>query len=1336
MKCYKCGFQNRDTVKFCTNCGSVLKLVCTNCGSVLLPEYRFCGDCGTPVDTITRPNYETRFSEETVTLPTSADIEELIKQPPFHSKHVEERREITVVYVDLTDFAKAMDIPATIKHNLFQETVSKITEIIRPYEGYIHKVLHDSVLLLFGLPVKHEDDTERAVFSAIEIRTRLNSIFAKFNLQPKITINTGEAVWMGLGSELKYEYTVIGDVVNTCAHMRDVCQQGQILITEQVCKKVEGKFSVHLTPIKNIRGKKEIIKIYEVVGVSEEKSFLPKRRWCAKLVGRDIEIALLKKHVDKLLAGESAFIAIVGEAGIGKSRLIYELYHNYLVNANVCVLKGRCISYARTTPYFMFMDILKQLFGITETDGFEDILSKIKSKSVELEIDPINTVPPLCFLLGIKQQEVMEKFLSLGPFERKKFTFNTITALLLAQAKKIPLVLIAEDLHWVDPASYELLTEIITKISTVPLMVIALYRPEFKHNWSKEKVYNQLSLTPLTKTEIIEMTRSILQTEKLSEDLETLLYKKTEGNPFFIEEILRVLIETKIVTKKDDQYVLSGSLEKIKLPDTIQGIVLSRIDVLPEDVIEVLKYASVVGRIFSVDIIKTFIQKDIENLLKKAEEQEIIFLRNTVPEKEYIFRHVLIQESIYQSIPLTIREKIHYDLATYFEKVVPENYEIIAYHYSLTQAKDKAVEYLVKSGEKALRVYATDAAIETFSKAVEFAESLNNPHLICKTKLKLGTAYFAQGKLELALTEFKKALSIAEEINSEIDIMQIEFEKGRVHRRFGELNEAEKSFQHAMQLASKLNQQPMLVMVYHRLATLARDKGDKETAQEYIKKALDIAEVLGDKKSQAIAYEWLALFSERDGDVSKAEELYTKALEIEKAIGNRCGEVFIYRNMGVLKRDLGNFKSAIEYFEKALTIAESINDRSGMGWVYYSLGEAYLRIGELEKALRYTMDGLSISKEMGYKSLEANILNVLASINRRLGKYEEAEEIMEEALEIATNVEDYILQTQTYIRLGATYRDTGKIKEAKKCWEEALRISQQNNDIRNQAFVYPCIALLEYHKGDFLKAIEYYEKALEIETNLKNSHGQATIELFLAEIWHYLGDMEKIVKHLDIAKELIFKNDYKDLMVFLYIIMSRYAHLQKELDLYKTYCEKALQIADQLGYVRSQAMANLNLSIFYSINNEIDKALNFALKGLELIQSSKEQFEYARHLFNIGAIYYNSGDLTKAKEYLFQAERYAVMFEQNRHLIIIYHFLGKIFEKEDRLKEALENYIKSFKLRKELISLMPEKTRILFLKMQNRKKLNEEIINVCNKLQIPVPQDVSFEYTVINNTIV
>src|SRR5712692_4854557 len=618
MRCPNCRFENPEGTKFCEECGTKLVQACPSCGHEVRPTAKFCGECGT-----TLPGQsEVRSPKSGVQTPPSP-----ISYTPHHlAEHIRaeqaameargsvdgERKTITALFADIKGSMDLIeDLDPEDARRIFDPALQLMMEAVHRYEGYVAQSTGDGIFAFFGAPIAHEDHPQRALYAALRMQEESKRYAEQLrlerglNLQIRVGLNTGAVVLRSIRKDdLHTEYTPIGHSTSLASRMESLATPGSVLVSEHTQKLTEGYFEFKSLGAARVKGVTEPVNIYEVLGVGPLRTRLQvaARRGLVRFVGRQSELEQMKKALDLAREGHGQIVGVMGEPGVGKSRLFLEFK---LVSQRGCLgLETFSVSHGKAYPYLPLIDLLKNYFQIIPQDDERRIREKVAGKVLILDRALEDTLPYLFTLLSVSEPN--SSLQQMDPQIRRKRTFEAIKRLLVRESLNQPLILIFEDLHWLDNETQAFLTLLSESIATARILLLVNYRPEYRHEWGSKTFYTQLRLDPLGQAEAQEMLTALLGDGAALQPLKQFILTKTEGNPFFMEEIVQALFEqgVLIVGAHGGAPSLARPFADLHLPTTVQGILASRIDRLGPEEKTLLQTLSVIGKEFSLSLLK------------------------------------------------------------------------------------------------------------------------------------------------------------------------------------------------------------------------------------------------------------------------------------------------------------------------------------------------------------------------------------------------------------------------------------------------------------------------------------------------------------------------------------------------------------------------------------------------------------------------------------------------------------------------------------------------------------------------------------------------------------
>jgi class 3 adenylate cyclase len=630
MKCPKCQSQNPEGKKFCGKCGASLSSTCPHCSAVVPPEDS-CGECG----------------------------QSLSAAPPGPASSPDsERKQATVLFSDLSGYtamSEKLD-PEEVKE-IMGKVFGEISKVVAKYEGFIEKFIGDAVVAIFGASTTHEDDPVRAIKASREIHDIVSSLSPRYEkrIGRALSLHTGICTGLVVTGEMNPEkgtHGVLGDTINTAARLSSLAQPGEIVTSPGTYRQAEGYFNFHALEPTMVKGKAEPIKPYKVMSPKEEPATTHRLSGLrAELIGRKVEIAQLQTALAHLKEGKGSVCSLVGDAGTGKSRLI-EDFRATVNPKEVQWREGHAYAYSQNMPYFPLIDLLSRAWQIKEGDSPDEVRTKVETAAGSLLGDRSDLIPYLGGLYSLKYPEIE----NVSPEYWKTRLHEAVRMIFSALATRGPAVICFEDLHWADPSSVELL-RLILKDLRLPVLFLCAYRPPFNLFAAHELAglgheYQEMRLQDLSSSEAQTMVESLLRADHIPQDLQRFIQTKAEGNPFYLEEVVNALIESETLVKDNGTWKLVRPMSEANIPSTIQGVIAARLDGLERDMKRIIQEASVIGRAFLYEILRraTALKDVIDKSLSGLERLELIRTRTLQPDLEYIFKHALTQEVVYNGL--------------------------------------------------------------------------------------------------------------------------------------------------------------------------------------------------------------------------------------------------------------------------------------------------------------------------------------------------------------------------------------------------------------------------------------------------------------------------------------------------------------------------------------------------------------------------------------------------------------------------------------------------------------------------------------------------------------
>lgn len=1016
-----------------------------------------------------------------------------------------ERKLVTMLYSDLSGFTALSerfkdrpDIIAAVIDRCHKE----LGRIIYKWEGVVDKLVGDEIMAIFGAPVIHEDDPERAIMAGLEMLERMKSLSRELSeefgtppLNIHIGINTGRVSIGNISLEggLRMDYTVIGEPVELAEKLEEISEPGQIVVGESTYRLTRASFD--FKPLGEVEVGGRRVRIYEVLGrkaVPEPKRGVKELRR-PPLIGRDEELKALLNAAEETLEGRRTIVCIIGQAGLGKSRLKAEFKER--VANRMEWLESSCLPHTQKLSYSLFAPLFRRYFGIDEADPPQTAFRKIKHKLERLfesrpeAIDEIS--PFMAHMLSIRSEEVDRKLAFLEPQQVRDRIFISVRETLSAHAAKRPLILALDDLHWIDPLSLDLIHFLIQTLpEDLPLMLICIYRPERTDPcWSigemasKMEGYVEVTLGKLSREESRRLLEALIDLED-AEELKELILDRSDGNPFYMEEILRSLIDDGVLVEREGRWRVEGEVAEIRVPDSLEQVIGARIDKLEDDPKYVLQKSSVIGRRFEYPILKRV--AEVERLEEHLNKLCALDMIKPVDEVSFAFEHILTYEIAYNTITAPRRRRYHGEVGDCIEglyrDVLERFYGILAHHYSRSDNDVKAVIYLTLAGHQARMLYDNQTAKALYQMGLarfdrlpaEKAEELERYR---------GEIYEGLGDVCQMLGEYDDALQFyrkrLERLSSPAARASVRRRMGLVYDKKGEWEEALRQFESALK---ELEGEPDPVeeaRIYNAMGMIHFRRADYPRAIELISRAIELAEDRGAYDVLSNSYRYLGNCYYYLGDIGRAKELYQKGLEIARRLGDALQLSYYYNNLGAIHRREGDLDRAIEYYLKSYEEKEKIGYADGMIVSLQNIATIYSDKGDSENAERFIDKARRIAERIGAQKRIADIYASLGTSAFYAGRYDQSIENYRKALEIFERIGDKLGVGLCYANMSDAYTASNRLEEAQRYSEMALRIAQELGQPELLCQIYDNLGNIRWKMGRFEEAMGYYEKALE-----------------------------------------------------------------------------------------------------------------------------------------------------------------------------------------------------------------------------------------------------------------
>ena len=850
MKCPKCQHLNDSAAKVCAACASPLARACASCGNPLPLTAKFCLECAHPTGlaTATQPSYGA---------PESYTPKHLAEKILNSSAAIEgERKQVTVLFADLKGSMELLaDRDPEEARKLLDPVLKSMMEAVHYYEGTVNQAAGDGIMALFGAPVAHEDHAVRACYAALRMQKHVKShaeaVFHTqgISLQVRVGLNSGDVVVGTIGSDLRMDYTAVGRTTHLAARMEQLASPGSILVTSSTLELVDGFVTVKPIGQVLIKGLIEPLEVHEVTGVGPVRTRFQSaaRRGLTPFVGRERELEQLR-HAQQLAgSGHGQVVALVAEAGVGKSRLVYELAHSPVLEG-WRIMECAAVSYGKAMRYQPVANLLKAYFEVTEQDSLQTISDKVKTKLLALDGALAPTLPALLALLNAPINDPAWE--TLDPAERRRRMLDGVQYLLLREARQRPLLLIFEDLHWIDNETQAVLDSLVECLGAARVLLLVTYRREYQHGWAGKTYYSQLRLGALAGESGGQLLGALLGSDPSLSSLKQLLVN--HGNPFFLEEIVRALVETKALEGSSGSYRLIQSIEAVRVPATVQVILASRIDRLSLEDKHLLQIAAVIGRSVPFSLLRAVADLPDEALrdgLRRLRAAEFVYFTGLLPmpsfpyrtpDFEYSFKHALTQEVAYRGMLRERRRNLHAQIVEAIETLhhnrLDEQVELLAHHALRGELREKAVSYLFQTGIKSSRHSVPHYAQASYEQALGLLEALPDSRYKLEQsfeiRVELRAVLATLGDTQMGSQHLCEAEILAETLNDERRLGRVCAKMTSSNCQRGELDEAFIKGTRALTIAERIGDSTLRNLVVTNLAMLHYYRSEFERVVE------------------------------------------------------------------------------------------------------------------------------------------------------------------------------------------------------------------------------------------------------------------------------------------------------------------------------------------------------------------------------------------------------------------------------------------------------------------------------------------------------------------------
>ncbi len=1092
MRCPSCRAENPEHASYCGRCGTRLSVSCPECQSSNAATARYCAACGARLDGPAKSIGSDTSRRLGPTGPAAA--------APLSPSPEDERKEVSVLFADISgSLSLIVDRDPETADAILSEIIAQLVDAVHRYGGTVNKIRGDGIMALFGAPVAQEDHAARACYAAMAMREinhdRLRVISEGFDIPVKIRIgiNSGEAVVRRMADDISVGYDAVGEIVHLASRMEQTAEPGTIRLTDATLRLVPGLVQTTSLGRLPIKGLAQPIEIYELIGIRPPPSSIRpiERRELTRFVNRDAELAGLAQALGAAAIGKGQIVAVVGEAGFGKSRLLTEFMHSPAA-AGWRVLKGESYSYDRLTSYLPFVRIFHGFFALGFEDDADTTRGKIRAGLAAMQADLDWAAPAFFNLHHVEPQE--SAWAALDASERRQRLIDAMRSVLLLASRAQPLILILEDLHWVDMETQAVIDQLVESLPRAATLCIVTYRPEYRHDWGGKSYYRQLYLDTLQEEHAAQLLHSLIGTSAQVERLKQVLLERTEANPFFLEERVYSLVDDQALAGVRGAYHFTGSVDSLRIPGTVKAVLSARIDRLQPEEKRILQGAAVIGETVPLSVLTLVADRpeaELRGTIRRLQEAEFLYETRQLPEVEYRFRHHLTHDVAYGGLLRERRRALHAKVVAAMEALyaarAEEFAESLTRHAAEGTVWDKVVQYGRMAGAKAAWRSANQEAVTFFNQALAALQHLpqGGQTLATAVDLRLG--------LRLSL-----------------------FQLGMLDACIDALNEAR-------EIAERMGDQPRLARVLVYLTHAFWLLGKQDAAFAMGEKALALARTLRDEEREARSKFHLGLshlaWCEFRRTIAIMREMvsFCRKAALSGPLGSEVSMALGY--MARALAELGEFEEGAAAASESVQIAEAEGRPISTIIAYLSAGYVGARKGDYAAAIPLFEHSLDLSRTSEARLMTPIAAGFLGAAYTNTGRVGESVLLLEEAIESAAGIKLMLYQPMRFAALGRAYLESGQIVDAKRCAAkaEALALEQREPGVRAEALLLFGDIAARLGPLDIEQARDHYRLALRAAEELEMRPLLAHCHRSLGEIESRVGDPKRAEEELRAA---------------------------------------------------------------------------------------------------------------------------------------------------------------------------------------------------------------------------
>ena len=1056
MRCASCRTDNREGIRFCEQCGAALATPCPTCGASLPPEAKFCGACGAPR---AHPAPE-RFTAPQSYTPTHL-AERILRD---RSALTGERKQVTVLFADVSGFTSISErLDPEDVHALINRAFELMLTEIHRYEGTVNQFLGDGLMALFGAPIAHEDHARRAAHAALAMQRALARYREELaaargiDFRVRMGLNTGLVVVGAIGDNLRMDYTAVGDTTNTAARMQQLAEPGQIVVAGITHRFIEPFFVFRQLGSFTVKNRTEPVAAWELTDTRDDVSRLAARaaHGLSPFVGRDDAVATLERALETARGGRGQAAFVVGDPGLGKSRLLLELRD--AAQQSVTWLEGECLSFGQSTPFLPVVSLLKRRFGIDHRDAEPDVIGKIERGLAALGAEATHA-PFVRYLLSVDPGD--PAVAAMDAAQRRTRIVGAVQHVVAAASRQRPTVVVVEDAHWIDAASEECLRSLVDALPGMPVLLVVTYRPLYQQPFGDRTYFWRVALQPIDEGAALRIAEAALGVAALPPDLAAVITRKAEGNPFFLEEISRTLVETHAVRVEDGRLALTAAAGVVTVPDTVQDVIAARIDRLDDPQKRTVQTASCIGREFTLTLLDRVsdVHAQLERCLTELKRIELIYEKALGRDPEFVFRHALTQDVAYASMLQSERRRLHALIGRAMEDVyagrLEERTEELVHHFARGEVWDKVAQYAREAGDRAARLFLDAKAMEFYELAAD-----------------------ALGRLPDTPDTAGRAIRVRLAMRPPL-------------WRAGRLDALHERFREAETLATRHGVPDVLDTVYAYLVQYHWAKGQPEVALEYGERCLETAATRDDLGLRVTGHFYRAHAYQTMG---RHHEAVNECTAIHGALAGREHERFGLSGLPYCGAagmaawslaEMGDAEGALAMAERGEAVAQAANHLYSVCAIRGSTAMVLNLVGRVDEAIAVVEPVLATCREKNFAGHIMLTACTLAYGYAARGRGAEAAALAQEAIELQDRLGAWSDRSWMHAHKALGHLAAGELDEAEGDVARALELAERHSERGWEAWARYAGALVAQRRGDAAVAARYADEAQEIAEEL------------------------------------------------------------------------------------------------------------------------------------------------------------------------------------------------------------------------------------------------------------